>query len=125
MAKKILIVEDEKSLVEALSKFLRDKNYAVEVAFNGKEALEKAFSFKPDFILLDIVLPEMSGIDFLTMIQKSPSSEFSDVPVMVLTNLQGDEDQFKKLGLRVVGYFVKANTPIGFVVDKIGKILGK
>ncbi|OGY66658.1 MAG: hypothetical protein A3I24_03840 [Candidatus Harrisonbacteria bacterium RIFCSPLOWO2_02_FULL_41_13b] len=125
MAKTIFLIEDERSLVDALSKFLRDKGYAVESASNGKEALEKLPMIKPDFILLDIVLPEMSGIDFLGLVQKGENKEFANIPVMILTNLQGDEQQFKKLGLKVVGYLVKANTPLGFIADKIVEILGK
>lgn len=125
MAKTIFLIEDEKSLVEALSKFLKDKGYAVESAGNGKEALEKLPMIWQDFILLDIVLPEMSGIDFLTLIQKGENKEFANIPVMILSNLQGDEEQFKNLGLKIVAYLVKANTPLGYIVDKISEFLGK
>src|SRR3989344_5566312 len=93
----IFFIEDEKPLVESFGEFLRKKDYIVEVAYNGREALEKLPVVKPDLILLDLVLPELSGIDFLKEIQKD-GSEFTNIPVLVLTNLQGDEENFQKLG---------------------------
>ena len=103
---------------------MRKKDYIVEVAYNGREALEKLPVVKPDLILLDLVLPELSGIDFLKEIQKD-GSEFTNIPVLVLTNLQGDEENFQKLGLRIIGYFVKANTSLDELSKKIKEILKK
>ena len=120
----IFFIEDEKPLVESFGEFLRKKDYIVEVAYNGREALEKLPVVKPDLILLDLVLPELSGIDFLKEIQKD-GSEFTNIPVLVLTNLQGDEENFQKLGLRIIGYFVKANTSLDELSKKIKEILKK
>lgn len=116
--KTIFFVEDEKPLVESLSTVLRNKGYLVEVAYNGLEALQRIPVVRPDLILLDLVLPEMNGIDFLKEIQKN-GSEFADIPVLVLTNLQGDEQNFQKLGLKIAGYFVKANTSMEELSHKI------
>lgn len=121
--KTIFFIEDEKPLVQSLSEFLHNRSYLVEAAYNGKEALEKLPIIRPDLILLDIVMPEMSGIDFLKQLQNG-ASEFANTPVIVLTNLQGDEENFKKLGLKVAGYFVKANTPLEELANKIKAILG-
>ena len=98
MTQTIFLIEDEKSLSETLSRFLRDKGYSVETAYSGVEAAEKLPLIKPDIILLDIVLPEKSGIDFLKEAQKE-GSEYAKIPVIVLTNLQGNEESFQKFFL--------------------------
>ena len=124
MTKTIFFVEDEKALVKTLSEFLRAKGYRVEVAYNGLEALRSLPTVKPDLILLDIILPEMSGIDFLKEVQKE-GAEYAAVPVLVLSNLQGDEGSFEKLGLKIEGYFVKANTRLEELCVKIEEVLNK
>ena len=124
MTKTIFFVEDEKALVKTLSEFLRAKGYRVEVAYNGLEALRSLPTVKPDLILLDIILPEMSGIDFLKEVQKE-GAEYAAVPVLVLSNLQGDEGSFEKLDLKIEGYFVKANTRLEELCVKIEEVLNK
>lgn len=120
--KKIFIVEDEKSLVETLAAFLKTKGYDVESAYNGKQALVMMPTVKPDLILLDIIMPEMSGVDFLKELQKS-GSDFMNIPVVILTNLQGDENGFKQMNLKISGYFVKANTSMEEMSKRIKEIL--
>lgn len=124
MAKTIFFVEDEESLTQALATFLRGKGYIVEIAHNGKEAVKMLPTVRPDLILLDIILPEMSGLDFLKEIQQ-PGSEYADIPVLVLTNLQGDEENFRKMNYKIAGYCVKANTPLEELSAKIKAILEK
>src|SRR3989338_2226731 len=123
MTQTIFLIEDEKSLSETLSRFLRDKGYSVETAYSGVEAAEKLPLVKPDIILLDIVLPEKSGIDFLKEAQKE-GSEYAQIPVIVLTNLQGNEESFQKLGLRIALYLIKANTSLEDLHKKIKETLG-
>ena len=123
MTQTIFLIEDEKSLSETLSRFLRDKGYSVETAYSGVEAAEKLPLIKPDIILLDIVLPEKSGIDFLKEAQKE-GSEYAKIPVIVLTNLQGNEESFQKLGLRIALYLIKANTSLEDLHKKIKETLG-
>jgi len=123
MTQTIFLIEDEKSLSETLSRFLRDKGYSVETAYSGVEAAEKLPLVKPDIILLDIVLPEKSGIDFLKEAQKE-GSEYAKIPVIVLTNLQGNEESFQKLGLRIALYLIKANTSLEDLHKKIKETLG-
>lgn len=117
-------MEEEKIIVDALSEFLRSHGYLIEIAHNGEEALRNLPVVRPDLVLLDIILPEMNGIDFLKQVQK-PGSEFADIPVLVLTNLQGDEKNFQKMGFKIAGYFVKANTPLQELSRKIKEILEK
>lgn len=122
MKKTIFLVEDEKPLVESLVDFLSSKGYVAEAAFSGSEALKKLPVVKPNLILLDIVMPEMSGIDFLKEVQKM-GIEYAKIPVIVLTNLQGDASNFEKLGLKVEDYFVKANTSLEALHRKIKEVI--
>ena len=123
MTQTIFLIEDEKSLSETLSRFLREKGYLVETAYSGVEAAEKLPLVKPDIILLDIVLPEKSGIDFLKEAQKE-ESKYLKIPVIVLTNLQGNEEGFQKMGLRIALYLIKANTSLEDLHQKIKETLG-
>ena len=123
MTQTIFLIEDEKSLSETLSRFLRDKGYSVETAYSGVEAAEKLPLIKPDIILLDIVFPVKSGNDFLKEAQKE-GSEYAKIPVIVLTNLQGNEESFQKLGLRIALYLIKANTSLEDLHKKIKETLG-
>lgn len=124
MTKTIFIIEDEESLAQSLSESLTKEGFIIEIAHNGTEAMKMLPVMRPDLILLDIILPEMSGIDFLRQIHKN-GSEFADIPVIVLTNLYGDESNFEKLGLEVEGYFVKANTSLKELTHKIKETLEK
>lgn len=124
ITKTIFFIEDEKYLVSAVSQFLKKKGYLVEVAYTGAEALQKLPVTRPDLILLDIVLPEMNGIELLKKIQ-SENDALSKIPVLVLTNLQGDEKSFEKLGVEIAGYFVKANISLEELLTKIEEILAK
>lgn len=68
--KKILIVDDEKNIIFALNILLRESGYEVSEALNGVEAIEKYKSFKPDIILLDIMMPEKDGFETAKIIRK-------------------------------------------------------
>ena len=90
--KKILVVDDEKSIVKGIKFSLEQDDMKVEVAYDGETALELAKANHYDMILLDIMLPEFSGLEVCQMIR-----EFSDVPIIMLT-AKGD-DMDKILGL--------------------------
>ncbi|MBI1994366.1 MAG: response regulator [Deltaproteobacteria bacterium] len=78
---KILIVDDEPLNLELLERELRPHDYTVESARNGEEALEKVGAFVPDLILLDYMMPDMSGLDVL----KELRSQGNNVPVVMIT----------------------------------------
>ncbi len=108
--KKILVIEDEKSLGDILSKVLVDEGYTVQLSENGLEGLKKVDSFKPDLILLDILMPKIDGIEFLRILRLEKNKK--EIPVILLTNLDGKESikDAAKYGVSV--YFVKANTSL-------------
>ena len=84
MAKKrLLVVDDEKDFIEPLSERLKAKGFDVIAAFNGKEGIEKAHSEYPDLIILDVMMPEMSGYDVCRKLKLD--EKFKDTPIIMLT----------------------------------------
>ena len=79
--KKILIVDDNQELVTALQLLL--KNYDLILAENGKQAVEMAFTLEPDLILMDILMPEMDGLEATRMIRQNPKTR--SVPILAIT----------------------------------------
>ena len=92
MATKVLVVDDEKMIVKGIRFSLLQDGYDVDTAYDGEEALQKANENQYDIILLDVMLPKLSGLDVLAQIR-----EFSSVPVIMLT--AKGEDMDKILGL--------------------------
>lgn len=119
--KKILIIEDEKILREVLAKNLRKEGFEVLEAIDAKEAFEKLKEEKVDLILLDLILPGMSGFDFLTKIKSE--KEWMEIPVIVLSNLGQDEEIERGLKLGAIDYLVKANFSLSQIVERIKEIL--
>ena len=83
MPKKILIVDDDPDLVEAVSMILESKNYDVAAAYGGVEGLEKAKTEKPDLIVLDVMMPDKDGYAVCKAMKADPN--LSKIPVLLLT----------------------------------------
>jgi len=83
MNSKVLIVDDEPNIVLAIDFLLKQKGFQTEKAYNGKEALEKVKSFQPDVVVLDVMMPEMNGIDTARQIRMTRG--FSNVQIVFLT----------------------------------------
>ena len=115
--KKILVVEDDRFLSDIYKRQLAEKGHQVEVAVNGKEALEKLEMMVPDVILLDLIMPGMDGFDFLAELRKQPAHEKRRV--IVLTNLGQDGDKERCHTLGVKEYFVKTEMSIEDVVNAV------
>ena len=121
--KKILIVEDEKSLIDALQEKLKDEGYSVLTARNGEEGLEVALTNQPDLILLDLVMPVMSG---MTMLKKLREDSWGEtVSVIVLTNLTDVKEQREALEVNTENYLVKSDWSLSDVIKKVKEILEK
>lgn len=114
--KKILIVEDEKYITDAVYRKLGMNNFSVETAQDGKEALEKINKNVPDLILLDIIMPVMDGITFLKELKQT---QYKDIPVIVLTNLSDEShlSEISKIG--ITDYVIKAE----YSLDKVISII--
>lgn len=121
----ILIVEDDKFLSELISTKLSKEGYAVSIALDGESGLAKAQSEKPDIILLDILLPGISGFEVLEKIKKNPDASISGIPVLILSNFGQESKVQQGLSLGAVDYLVKANFTTGEIVEKIRTITAK
>lgn len=121
---KILVVEDDDAIASLYEAMLSTEGFAVVRAATGPEGLQKAKEEAPDLILLDLLLPEMSGIDVLRELRES-GPPHAEVPVIVLTNL----DEEWALGqARVFGatdYLVKVKTTPSEVVGRVREILAQ
>lgn len=118
---KILIVEDEAILLTALSEELKQAGFQVEGAKDGLECLEKTVSYKPDLVLMDLVMPRMDGITALKELKSKP--ETKDVPVVILTNLSDYDKISDALSVGAMDYLVKANYRLEELVTKIKTVL--
>lgn len=119
---KILIVDDDQLLVRMYQKKLENDGYIVVTAQDGKDALEKLAEFIPDLILLDIMMPELNGLELLKKLKVEEKTK--DIPVILLTNVgASEEDSQRGLELGAVAYIVKASNRPSVVVAKIKEIL--
>ncbi|KKQ37123.1 MAG: hypothetical protein US53_C0027G0003 [Candidatus Woesebacteria bacterium GW2011_GWA1_37_7] len=119
--KVILIVEDDPVLLKMYTEKFTFEGFSVLNAKDGEEALKTALTQKIDIILLDIMLPRMSGTDFLEKFRQNPKG--SQVPVVALTNLAEEEEKQKAIKLGVEEYLVKAMQTPEQVVEKIKKYI--
>lgn len=99
---RIMVVEDDFDIQELLQNFLQEAGYEVAVANDGVEALSLFAWQRYDLIVLDIMLPKIDGYGVCELIRKQ-----SDVPIIILTALSGEEDQIKGLDLQVDDYITK------------------
>ncbi len=123
MNEKILIIEDDPFLSEMYAVKFVQGGFEVDLAQNGKSGLQKAKVFKPDLILLDIVLPKMDGFVVLAKIKKD--KKLKDIPVVLLTNLGQKSEIEKGLSLGAEEYIIKSHFTPTMVVNKIREILEK
>lgn len=117
-ASKILIVEDEKMLADALELKLKNEGFEVLKAQNGQIGLEMAIASKPNVILLDIMMPVMDGKHMLQKLREIP--EFKNLPVIVLTNA-GEADNIRetKFYFNAIDFLIKSNVSIDEIVNKV------
>lgn len=102
---KILIVEDEKSLRDTLKDMFSTSGYEVEVAENGREALDLMLSSKPDVIITDISMPVMDGYELVQEIKKTPDG--NKIPILMLTAKVSEEEKIRGLNFGAVDYITK------------------
>ncbi len=81
--KRILVVDDEPDFVALVKKNLEQEGYAVEVAYNGVEAIQKVKANPPDAMVLDVMMPEMDGFEVCTELRKD--DQYEDIPIILLT----------------------------------------
>ncbi len=118
----VFIVEDDAFLVKAYQvKLGKEEKVKVWLATDGKEALTFLEKDPPDVVMLDVMLPHVSGFEILEAIRKN--EKWKKVPVLVLTNLGQPRDAQKCQELGVAEYIVKANTKINDIIEKVKNFL--
>jgi DNA-binding response OmpR family regulator len=121
MARKILIIEDDKFLRELISRKLTDDGFDIVEAVDGEEGVKKTKEENPDLILLDLILPGIDGFEALSRIKKEKS--VASIPVIILSNLGQKEEVEKGLSLGATDYLIKAHFTPGEIIEKIRNIL--
>ncbi len=118
---KVLIAEDDQTLRSAYKTKLTLEGMDVETAVDGEEALKKANEWAPDIILLDLMMPKMSGIDFLKAYDIL--TVHTNVKVLVFTNLASSDSISEVMKLGATKYLSKINTTPNAIVEEIKDII--
>lgn len=120
---KLLLVDDDPLLVRMYQKKLENDGYEIQTADDGDVALQKVDLFKPDLVLLDIMMPKINGYEVLKKLKANQKTK--KIPVILLTNVgSSDSDIEKGMDLGAVAYLVKAGNRPSVVVSKVKEILG-
>jgi two-component system alkaline phosphatase synthesis response regulator PhoP len=109
MPKKVLIADDEPDIIEIISYNLNKEGYEVSSAKNGLEALDKTISYKPDLLILDIMMPKMNGIEVCKIVRSKP--EFNEMLIIFLTALSDENSQINGLETGADDYVNKPIRP--------------
>ena len=109
MARKILVVDDERHIVRLVQVNLEKVGYQVVTAYDGVEALEQMTKEKPDMVILDVMMPRMDGFEVLKKLQADASTR--DIPVIMLTAKAQDADIFRGWSSGVSSYLTKPFNP--------------
>ena len=120
--KRILLVEDDDALANVYMSRLQAEGFEMRRVSNGEEALANAINFKPDLVLLDVMMPKVSGFDVLDILRNTPDT--ANLKIIMLTALSQDSDKERAESLGVDDYLVKSQVVIADVVDRIKKHLG-
>ncbi len=120
--KKILLVEDDTALAAVYRSRLELEGFEINEVNNGEDALSAAISFRPDLILLDVMMPKISGFDVLDILRNTP--ETTNIRVVMLTALSQPKDKERAEQLGVDDYLVKSQVVISDVVARVKHHLG-
>ena len=120
--KKILLVEDDTALSAVYRSRLEIEGFDVREANNGEDALSATVEYRPDLILLDVMMPKISGFDVLDILRNTP--ETANVRIIMSTALSQPKDKERAESLGVDDYLVKSQVVIGDVVARVKHHLG-
>jgi DNA-binding response OmpR family regulator len=120
--KKILFVEDDDALAGVYLVRLQAEGFEVRRVANGEEALAAATEYRPDLILLDVMMPKVSGFDVLDILRNTP--ETANLKVVMLTALSQEADRKRAQDMGVDDYLVKSQVVITDVIDRLKHHMG-
>ncbi len=115
--KRILLVEDDDALANVYLTRLQAEGYELRRVSNGEDALANALNFKPDLVVLDAMMPKVSGFDVLDILRNTP--ETANLKIVMLTALSQDSDKERAESLGVDDYLVKSQIVLADVIDRI------
>ena len=121
MSQKVLLVEDDQGLATVYLQRFEAEGFSVKHVPNGEDALSAAIEFKPDIILLDVMMPKINGFDVLDILRNTP--ETASTKVVMLTALSQAKDLERAQELKADDYLIKSQVVIADVVEKIKKHL--
>jgi DNA-binding response OmpR family regulator len=119
---RILLIEDDTLLVKMYRTKFEKEGFEVLPAYDGLSGLKIALEEDIDLIILDIMLPKLSGLDLLAKLRQYPKGK--NIPVIVLTNLTQQKDAEKSISLGAKEFLIKANLTPGVVIEKVRANLG-
>jgi len=119
--KNILILDDDETFVAMIKAAVDTARYTVVSAGNGEDGLKKIGDFKPDIILLDIMMPKMNGIEFLKKLNETYGE--GKTPVLITSNISSLEQISEGVSLGIRGYVVKSNESLQSIINIIDKTL--
>jgi len=119
VTKRVLIVDDEPNIVAALEFLLHKNGYAVKVAANGEEALAQLDAFKPDLVLLDVMMPKVSGYEVCQRMRSQP--QWRDIKIVILSAKGREVEVSKGMSLGADLYVTKpfSSTELVATIDKL------
>ena len=120
---KVLVVEDDKFLVNAYRVKFEKMGYEIKIALDGVEALEVLGKWRPDVVILDLVMPKMDGYEFLEKMRAIP--EYEKIPVLIASNLGQNEDLNKAKEMGANNYVIKGNLSLSELVIKLEELIPK
>lgn len=121
--KRILFVEDDEALAHVYVTRLRAEGFDTKRVANGEDALAATLEYHPDLVLLDVMMPKVSGLDVLDILRNTP--ETTNLKVIVLTALSQESDKKRANDLGADDYLVKSQVVIADVVARIKQHLGR
>jgi CheY-like chemotaxis protein len=120
--RKVLLVEDDESLASVYMTRLEAEGFGMKRVKNGEDALAVALEFKPELIILDVMMPKISGFDVLDILRNTP--ETTNIKIIMLTALSQEADKQRAKDLGVDDYLVKSQVVIADVVSRVKQHLG-
>ena len=121
--KRILLVEDDDALANVYISRLQAEGFDVRRVNNGEDALATALNYKPDLVVLDVMMPKVRGFDVLDILRNTP--ETANLKIIMLTALSQPSDQERAKSLGADDYLVKSQVVIADVIDRIRHHLGE